>query len=56
MRNDTTRMLVNRAWFDNSNETRERSGSASRPFGGIEHTNEYLDLVGSCHGFVATAR
>ncbi|MFF0164067.1 DUF6192 family protein [Streptomyces sp. NPDC005263] len=54
MRDDTTRMLVNRAQFDNSNETRERIRQRTPAVRAIEHTIEYLDLVGSCHGFVAT--
>ncbi|CAL9335792.1 hypothetical protein SUDANB6_00164 [Streptomyces sp. enrichment culture] len=54
MRDDTTRMLVNRAQFDNSNETRERIRERTPAVPAIEHTIEYLDLVGSCHGFVAT--
>ncbi|WJY43285.1 DUF6192 family protein (plasmid) [Streptomyces sp. P9-2B-2] len=54
MRDDTTRMLVNRAQFDNSAETRERIRERTPAVRAIEHTIEYLDLVGSCHGFVAT--
>jgi hypothetical protein len=54
MRDDTTRMLVNRAQFDNSNETRDRIRERTPAVRAIEHTIEYLDLVGSCHGFVAT--
>jgi hypothetical protein len=54
MRDDTTRMLVNRAQFDNSNETRDQIRERTPAVRAIEHTIEYLDLVGSCHGFVAT--
>ncbi|MEU0213065.1 DUF6192 family protein [Streptomyces canus] len=54
MRDDTTRMLVNRAQFDNSHETRDRIRERTPAVRAIEHTIEYLDLVGSCHGFVAT--
>ncbi|MEU9014692.1 DUF6192 family protein [Streptomyces sp. NPDC048479] len=54
MRDDTARMLVNRAQFDNSEETRERIRERTPAVRKIEHTVEYLDLVGSCHGFVAT--
>ncbi|MER6288438.1 DUF6192 family protein [Streptomyces sviceus] len=54
MRDDTARMLVNRAQFDNSNETRDRIRERTPAVRAIEHTIEYLDLVGSCHGFVAT--
>ncbi|MFK0113917.1 DUF6192 family protein [Streptomyces sp. NPDC091217] len=54
MRDDTTRMLVNRAQFDNSAETRDRIRERTPAVRAIEHTIEYLDLVGSCHGFVAT--
>ncbi|MGW6793665.1 DUF6192 family protein [Streptomyces chartreusis] len=54
MRDDTTRMLVNRAQFDNSNETRDRTREHTPAVRAIEHTIEYLDLVGSCHSFVAT--
>ncbi|MDQ0833673.1 hypothetical protein QF032_005517 [Streptomyces achromogenes] len=54
MWDDTTRMLVNRAQFDNSNETRDRIWERTPAVRAIEHTIEYLDLVGSCHGFVAT--
>lgn len=50
MRDDTTRMLVNRAQFDNSNETRDRIRERTPAVRAIE----YLDLVGSCHSFVAT--
>jgi hypothetical protein len=54
MRDDTTRMLVNRAQFDNSAETRDRIRERIPAVRAIEHTIEYLDLVGSCHSFVAT--
>ncbi|WP_189554252.1 DUF6192 family protein [Streptomyces lavendofoliae] len=54
MRDDTARMLVNRAQFDNSEETRERIRETTPAVRKIEHTIEYLDLVGTCHGFVAT--
>ncbi|MEV0052477.1 DUF6192 family protein [Saccharopolyspora shandongensis] len=54
MRDDTTRMLVNRAQFDNSAETRERIRERTPAVRRIEHSMEYLDLVGSCHSFVAT--
>ncbi|WP_255345478.1 DUF6192 family protein [Streptomyces chartreusis] len=54
MRDDTTRMLVNRAQFDNSAETRDRIRERTPAVRAIEHTIEYLDLVGSCHSFVAT--
>ncbi|MFF4309677.1 DUF6192 family protein [Streptomyces sp. NPDC001507] len=54
MRDDTARMLVNRAQFDNSEETRERIRETTPAVRKIEHTIEYLDLVGSCHSFVAT--
>ncbi|MFF0066505.1 DUF6192 family protein [Streptomyces sp. NPDC005279] len=54
MRDDTARMLVNRAQFDNSEETRERIRETVPAVRKIEHTIEYLDLVGSCHSYVAT--
>ncbi|MET7938050.1 DUF6192 family protein [Streptomyces sp. NPDC005322] len=54
MRDDTARMLVNRAQFDNSEETRQQIRERTPAVRKIEHTIEYLDLVGSCHGFVAT--
>jgi hypothetical protein len=54
MRDDTARMLVNRAQFDNSHETRDRIRERTPAVRAIEHTVEYLDLVGSCHSFVAT--
>ncbi|MFG2030506.1 DUF6192 family protein [Streptomyces sp. NPDC048825] len=54
MRDDSARMLVNRAQFDNSEETRERIRETTPAIRKIEHTIEYLDLVGSCHSFVAT--
>ncbi|MET9762410.1 DUF6192 family protein [Streptomyces sp. NPDC006372] len=38
----------------NSNETRERTRERTPAVRAIEHTIEYLDPVGSCHGFVAT--
>jgi hypothetical protein len=37
-----------------SNETRDRIRERTPAVRAIEHTIEYLDLVGSCHGFVAT--
>ncbi|MEV5598961.1 DUF6192 family protein [Streptomyces sp. NPDC052496] len=49
----TTRMLVNRAQFDNSEETRQRIRQRTPAARAIEHTAEYLDLVGSCHAFIA---
>ncbi|MGW6275516.1 DUF6192 family protein [Streptomyces sp. NPDC055060] len=54
MRDDTTGMLVNRARFDNSNETRDRIRERTPAVRAIEHTIAYLDLVGSCHGLVVT--
>jgi hypothetical protein len=54
MRDDTARMLVNRVQFDNSHETRDRIRERTPAVRKIEHTIEYLDLVGSCHSFVAT--
>ncbi|MFD8381700.1 DUF6192 family protein [Streptomyces sp. NPDC059679] len=54
MRDDTTRMLVNRAQFDNSEQTRDRIRERTPAVRKIEHTIEYVDLVGSCHSFVAT--
>ncbi|WP_079408291.1 DUF6192 family protein [Streptomyces sp. 3211] len=54
MRDDTARFLVNRAQFDNSNEARERIRARTPAVRRIEHTIEYLDLVGSCHSYVAT--
>ncbi|MER7110593.1 DUF6192 family protein [Streptomyces sp. NPDC000229] len=38
----------------NSHETRDRIRERTPAVRKIEHTIEYLDLVGSCHGFVAT--
>lgn len=46
--------MVNRAQFDNSNEARERIRERTPAVRRIEHTIEYLDLVGSCHSYVAT--
>ncbi|WP_405194337.1 DUF6192 family protein [Streptomyces anulatus] len=54
MRNDDTRFTVNRAQFDNSEETREKIRDRVPAVREIEHTIEYLDLVGSCHQYVAT--
>ncbi|MFV2117108.1 DUF6192 family protein [Streptomyces sp. Act-28] len=54
MRDDTTRMLVSRAQFDNSHETRDRIREHIPAVRAIEHTIEHLDLIGSCHSFVAT--
>ncbi|MGW1077065.1 DUF6192 family protein [Streptomyces sp. NPDC002537] len=54
MRDDTARMVVNRAQFDNSEQARERIRERVQAVRKIEHTIEYLDLVGSCHQFVAT--
>ncbi|WP_369174916.1 DUF6192 family protein [Streptomyces sp. R28] len=53
MRDTTTRMAVNRAQFDNSEETREQIRERTPAVRQIEHTIEYLDLVGSCHSYVA---
>lgn len=41
-------MLVNRAQFDNSNDTRERIRERTPAARKTEHTVEDLDLVGSC--------
>lgn len=54
MRDDTARFLVNRAQFDHSDEARERIRERTPAVRRIEHTIEYLDLVGSCHSYVAT--
>ncbi|MFJ8663462.1 DUF6192 family protein [Streptomyces sp. NPDC093795] len=54
MRDDTARFLVNRAQFDNSAQVRETIRERTPAVRKIEHTIEYLDLVGSCHQFVAT--
>ncbi|MFF7550836.1 DUF6192 family protein [Streptomyces canus] len=48
-----TRTFVDCPHFDNSAETRDRSGERTPAVRKIENTIEYLDLVGSCHGFVA---
>ncbi|MFF1739192.1 DUF6192 family protein [Streptomyces mirabilis] len=50
MRDDTARMLVNRAQVDDSPETRDRTRERTQAARAIEHTTEYLDLVGSCTG------
>ncbi len=47
MRDDTARLLVNHAQFDNSEETRERIRETTPAVRKIEHTIEYLDLVGT---------
>lgn len=54
MRDDTARFLVNRAQFDNSARDREAVRERIPAVRRIEHTIEYLDLVGSCHQYVAT--
>ncbi|MFI5809252.1 DUF6192 family protein [Streptomyces sp. NPDC051561] len=54
MRDDSARQSVNRAQFDNSEEVRERVRERTPAVRKIEHTIEYLDLVGSCHSYVAT--
>ncbi|MER6914623.1 DUF6192 family protein [Streptomyces sp. NPDC000594] len=54
MRNDDVRFTVNRAQFDNSEESRERIHERVPAVRRIEHTIEYLDLVGSGHQYVAT--
>ncbi|MEU6420527.1 DUF6192 family protein [Streptomyces spiralis] len=51
---DTTGMLVSGARFDTSDQTRDRIRERTPAVRAIEHTIEYLDLVGSGHGFVAT--
>ena len=53
MRDDGARFQVNRAQFDNSERTRETIRERTPAVRRIEHTMEYLDLVGSCHQFVA---
>ncbi|MGW7314720.1 DUF6192 family protein [Streptomyces sp. NPDC054865] len=54
MRDDTARFLVNRAQFDNSAQARETIRERTPAVRKIEHTIEYLDLVGSCHSYVAS--
>lgn len=54
MRDDTARFLVNRAQTDNSERVREQIRERTPAVRKIEHTMEYLDLVGSCHQFVAS--
>ncbi|MFD3548997.1 DUF6192 family protein [Streptomyces sp. NPDC058655] len=54
MRDDTARLLVNRAQFDNSERARETLRERVPAVRKIEHTIEYLDLVGSCHSYVAS--
>ncbi len=54
MRDDTARLLVNRAQFDNSERAREILRERVPAVRKIEHTIEYLDLVGSCHSYVAS--
>ncbi|MFF3159895.1 DUF6192 family protein [Streptomyces sp. NPDC057910] len=54
MRNDDVRFTVNRAQFDNSEEAREKVRDRMPAVRRLEHTIEYLDLVGSCHSYVAT--
>ncbi|MFD5320322.1 DUF6192 family protein [Streptomyces sp. NPDC127098] len=53
MRDDTARFLVKRAQFDNSHRTREEIRERTPAVRRIEHSMEYVDLVGSCHQFVA---
>ncbi|MFG3105092.1 DUF6192 family protein [Streptomyces sp. NPDC048182] len=54
MRNDDVRFTVNRAQFDNSEQAREQIRERMPAVRKIEHTMEYLDLVGSAHQYVAT--
>lgn len=54
MRDTTTRMLVNRAQFDNSEQVRQTIRERTPAVRKIEHTIEYLDLVGSCHSYVSS--
>lgn len=54
MRDDDTRFTVNRAQFDNSEQAREQIRDRVPAVRKIEHTVEYLDLVGSCHQYVAS--
>ncbi|GGP73000.1 DUF6192 family protein [Streptomyces sindenensis] len=54
MRDDDTRFTVNRAQFDNSEQVKEKVRERMPAVRRIEHTIEYLDLVGSCHSYVAT--
>ncbi|AEM84371.1 hypothetical protein Strvi_4810 [Streptomyces violaceusniger Tu 4113] len=53
MRNDDTRFTVNRAQFDNSEETREKIRDRVPAVRKIEHTIEYL---GSQQTLSAVAR
>ncbi|MFD5430010.1 DUF6192 family protein [Streptomyces sp. NPDC127084] len=54
MRNDDVRFTVNRAQFDNSEQAREQIRERMPAVRKIEHTMEYLDLVGSAHQYAAT--
>lgn len=54
MRDDGARLRVNRAQFDNSARTREQIRERTPAVRQVEHSMEYLDLVGSCHQFVAS--
>ncbi|UQA96602.1 DUF6192 family protein [Streptomyces halobius] len=54
MRDDTARFSVNRAQFDNSEKVRHEIRERTPAVRAIEHTMEYLDLVASCHQFVAS--
>lgn len=53
MRDSTARWSVNRAQFDNSERVRETIRERTPAVRALEHTMEYMDLVGSCHQFVA---
>ncbi|MDF9816691.1 DUF6192 family protein [Streptomyces sp. SPB162] len=54
MKDDTARNSVNRAQFDNSEQARDDLRERMPAVRQIEHTIEYLDLVGSCHSYVAS--
>lgn len=54
MRDETARFQVNRAQFDNSAKVRETIRERTPVVRKIEHTMEYIDLVGSCHSYVAS--
>ncbi|MFJ9924239.1 DUF6192 family protein [Streptomyces rubiginosohelvolus] len=53
MRNNYVRFTINRAQFDNSEQAREQIRERMPAVRKIEHTMEYLDLVGSAHQYVA---
>ncbi|WP_190113113.1 DUF6192 family protein [Streptomyces cinnamoneus] len=58
MSDDRARQMVNRAQVEHGRQAREhfeRTSPMAPPVKRVEHTMEFLELVGACHAFVARA-